>query len=127
MPQTCSAFDRVGLGSPDLVVEQVGFRPKPDTTRPGPITDGGGWMVVTTLNKTRPQSTVRHYLNLYGCKLEQPNMEHRDIATLFIHQLIHRSLRKKIEFNRFSNVIQVEDEVRCGCRGDEIVGNAVKD
>ena len=85
--------------------------------------DGGGWMV----NKTRPQSTVCHYLNLYGYKPEQPSTEHPDIATLFIPQPIHRSLRKKIQFNRFSNVIQVEDEVRGGCGGDEIVGNAVKD
>jgi hypothetical protein len=79
------------------------------------------------IEQTRPQSTICHYLNLYGYELEQPNTGHPDITTLFVRQPIHRNLRKKIHFNRFSNVIQVEDEVRGGCRGDEIVGNAVKD
>jgi hypothetical protein len=36
--QTHLAFDQVGLGSPDFVLEQVGFHPKPDTTGPDPIT-----------------------------------------------------------------------------------------
>jgi len=33
MAKTRSALDRVGVGSPNIIIERVGFHPKPDPTR----------------------------------------------------------------------------------------------